>query len=227
MRRLLFLLVSTGVAYAATAQLNSRIGYTLGLYDTPAYDALVERYNTDFPFLDGLDGRNVVNGLTVGLRYRLGPTSVEGSWRNQFTSSRSLGDLPAGGEFERRVKTRFNTYSAGLAAHLGSFALGGSIDYSTFNVRTRLTGNDNPLDLLDGERSWGHTLFVSWEPGLSGEVLSLAIRPYWQAVWSELDFAPLGAELEPDRFADMPPSTYRDDFGHFGVLFIFYNGRHD
>ena len=227
MLRFLFVLPLLLSALLATAQLNTRIGYSLGIYDTPRYDALIERYNADFPFLDGLDGRRAVNGLTVGLRYRTGPTSIEGSWRNQFTSSRSLGDLPTGGEFERRVKTRFNTYSVGLGVHAGQFNLGGSIDYSTFNVRTRFTGNDNPLDLLDGEGSWGHTLFVSWEPEVGSGVLSFAIRPYWQAVWSELDFGPLGEALEPDRFANTPPDRYRDDFGHFGLLLIFYNGQHD
>ena len=213
-------------ALPLAAQLNTKVGYTLGFYDNPAYAALVERYNAARPWLEPLPDRDAVSGLTIGLRYRREPFGVEVSWRNQFTNNRRQGTDPTTDTgFERRIATRLNTYSAGLEVYGGVFTVGGSLDYNTFGVRTEVTGVDGTFDVVEGEGSFGHTLYVSVEPEVGDGRLRVALRPYWQAVWNDFDFGALGRELEPDRAATAPGTDYREAFNNFGLMIIFYNGQ--
>lgn len=210
----------------SSAQLNSKVGYTLGVYGNPAYAELIERYNAERPWLEPLPDRDLVSGITIGLRYRHEAVGFELSWRNQFTNNRSTGTDPAtGSAFERRLATRLNSFSFGSEIYAGPIALGASIDRSSFGVRTEVTGTDGPFDVVDGEHAWGHTLYLSLEPQVGDGRLSLAIRPYWQAFWDDFGFGGLGDELEPDRAATAPAGTYRESFGHWGVMLIFYNGE--
>ena len=226
MLRLLLLLGWIWTGTTAFAQLNTRIGYTLGAYDLDRYNAIIDRYNASIPWLDELPRVRTVSGITAGLRYRWEPVGLELSWRNQFTNRRVENVDPATNQnFRRRLANRINTYSAGIELNAGPVAVGGAIDYHTVGIRTETTGRDEVVELIDRQNSWGHTLHLSWEPELGNERLSIALRPYWQVFWEDINILGVGTEFEPDRAATVPSSDYRADFGHFGLMVIFYNGE--
>ena len=225
MRHCLFLLF-LGLTTTLSAQLNSKVGYTLGFYDNPAYAALIERYNAERPWLEPLPDRGLVNGITIGLRYRYELVGLELSWRNQFTNHRTSGTNPAAGTvFDRRIASRINTFSFGAEFYAGPVSAGVSIDHSSLGMRTEVTDIEDAFDVVDGENSWGHTIYLSLEPEVTNGKLSLAVRPYWQAFWQDFSFRGLGNELEPDRATNAPDKDYRESFGHFGLMLIFYNGE--
>jgi hypothetical protein len=200
------------------AQLNIKAGYSGSYTDPIINNGILQDFNAERPWLDKkFDDVQFLSGLVLGARYRFDFVAVDVSWYGRFKRVRAEGiDPTLSTNFERRLNYNFNAYSFGIENFIGSFSLGGSIDISKMDIRTKKTGRDDRFSVVNQWGTGSH-FFVSYN--LETTQLQFSVRPYIQIPWTNVDLTPLAEELEVSTSGSLD-----ENFMNFGIMFIFFNG---
>lgn len=215
------LLLILSCTFSMSAQLNFSVGYNLGVLDVAEHDALLQDYNANKAWLaKGLDNLNTTNGLILGARQKWDFVSLAFAWKSNFARTRANGTEPnTDANFERTLNYRHNVLSLGLGLHFGKVGLGATIDRNNFQTKWDGTDITNAIIGVD-ESFMSNQFYVSYEFE-GNDVMSIAIRPYYQLAWSSFGLESLANQLE------IPDSSNKSfDASNFGVQIIFYNGKH-
>lgn len=203
------------------AQLNIKVGYGLAYASPKVNNQITEQFNLSKPWLDQkLSDFHFIQGVHLGLRYRLPVVSLELTWRNRFKRISAEGIDPTDdSDFEQTLIYQYQSYSFGIENHFGKIGYGGSIDVNNLVIRTNKTGREDTYNVVD-DWGLGSHLFLSYTVK-SGAWLYVSVRPYVQVNWTKFDLAPLATELAVNTSG----SSYLGDYMNFGVMFIFFNGE--
>ena len=220
---LLFLIFIFCTSYSF-AQLNIKVGYGISYVNAETDNAIIQRYNEQFSFLDNpMDELRFLNNFIVGLRYRIDNIAIEANFENRFKTLESTGIDPiSNNNFDRDLLFKNVSYSIGLESYLTkNIGLGVSINWDHLRYRTK-TQNSDRYEIL---RDNGFSSEVHLSLNLQGsDIITLSIQPYAQIPWTKMFLADLEREINPDVSA-LIDADYSADYMNFGVKFIFYNGQ--
>lgn len=209
--------------FFAHAQLNMKVGLSLGVVDDAFENEIIERYNLENDWLtQELDQLRFMPGIDLGFRYRFDGVAFDLSWKNKFQNLDGEGVDPAtNAEFVRDLFYTINSYSAGLDFYIKNFVFGGSIDRMTYAVKSKNTG-DSDRRITVRDFTWGSHFFIGYEIETSSK-LSLSLRPFVQMTWQDVNLFGVEEELFPETGADV--ADFNTNFRQFGIMLLFYNGR--
>jgi hypothetical protein len=203
-------------------QINLRVGYSFGVFEPEATNAILESYNVSSPWLDRpFEVVRLVNGLTFGARYRLGPVGLEGFWSNKFLQRTSSGTTPGSNQFiSQQLNLSINSYSAGIQLYFTeNLSFGGSADASRYQIR-KTTNPSSTRTTLVQEPFFSSHVYLSAELRANHQ-MSISFRPYAMIPWSKPDISSLEHGLQGS--SSNPQS---ENLFHFGIMLVFYNGPH-
>lgn len=209
---------------SAKAQLNLKIGYSLGLSNPAKTNEILKQFNADNPWLDNkFKDLNLMSGIMIGFRNKWDFAALELSWTSKFNRERAEGDDPMTGDgFTRTFFYRLNTISAGLEFYLtDNFSIGGSVDATDLNYKVEGTGFPDTEKVVD-QFNMGSHFFLSYEVN-AGDYMSVAFRPYIQMPWETFNITGFERANYPD--STVPESEFEESLMNFGIMFIFYNGQ--
>ena len=225
LRFLFFVLMLIGfINPKATAQMNIKIGYSLGYSNPKILNDITTRYNADRPWLEkSFKELHTTNGLVAGVRYRLADIGLEFTWHNKFKVFRSEGLDPATEKkYFQDIYFRYSSFSLGFENYLfEKFGWGASIDYSNVRFRTESTDIQSRFTISQQKGLSSH-FYLSINTR-SNDLLTLSIKPYVQIPWSKLNIFDLEKSLHPSSTAT--EDQFKEDFINFGIMLVFYNGQ--
>ena len=201
------------------AQLNLKVGYSLSFTGAQELGDVLDQFNDDNPWLDKrFKSPNVLNGLIIGLRYRLSSTAVDVSVYNRFKTLRAEGTNPTtNASFFRNLSLKSRGISLGFEQFIGMFSLGISLERDRLILESRSVSDGDFSELIN-VADWSNHLFVAINtPRSSG--LALSIRPFVQIPWSSFKVDPLETNL------GFTPSGKESKFVNFGIQILFLNGN--
>ncbi len=210
----------------AAAQINVKVGYSVGYTNPTVYNNIIKQFNTNNPWLDKSMGElSVLHGLHLGFRYKISNFGFELSWANKYGQRSSSGILPntTNTAFERELNLRMNELSFVYENYIGPIILGASLDGILYNFKTKVSGTDGRYPI--GAKQYG--LASTFSLGISLEAndrMSVCIKPYVQIPWTMINLRSIDLELNENNGL-APETDYAQRFLNFGVLFIFYNGQ--
>ncbi len=217
-----FIIVFSSYSFA---QFNFGVGYSIGFLNPETDRNITNTFNTDRPWLeDSLEPIKNIQGLHLGLRYRLEFVALDFTWRNRFRTKRAEGiDPSTDANFRRNVTHIHQSYSLGIETFIGdfnfgNFSYGGSIDFERFLIRTEVTGIDGDFSILK-KTGLGSHFFVAFNLD-AGPTLDFSIRPYIQIPWQQYNIAAYDAELN----GNTSTAAIDENYMNIGIMFIFFNG---
>ena len=224
--RFLFLVIIITISFqpTASAQLNIKIGYSLGFSNPKILNDITARYNADRPWLErSFKELRTTNGLIAGLRYRLGDVGLEFTWHNKFKIFRAEGlDPSTDKKYFQDIYFRYSSFSLGFENYLfDKFGWGASIDYSSARFRTESTDIENRSTISNKNGLSSH-FYLSINTR-SNDILTLSIKPYVQIPWSKISVFDLEKSLHPSSTG--VEDQFQEDFINFGIMLVFYNGQ--
>jgi len=218
------LLVGCLTVSQVTAQVNIKVGYHAGYMNPKVNSLILNQYSYKRNWLDvPLEPFNSIQGVQLGLRYKLEFVGFELTWYNRYKTLRSEGDTPANVPFDRNLYYRTVTYSFAMENYIGKFGFGGSFDVDNLRIRTLKSGRGDRFSLSQDFAYSSHfCIFYNFE---ANDFLTVSIKPYCQYHWTTFNMLPLLEELEPDFNNSFDEKIFGDNFTNFGIMLIFYNGR--
>lgn len=223
---LLIIILST-VSQGLNAQINIKVGYSIGFLQSKVSDEILKEFNTRNDWL-GNEGEfgnwRSIHGLSMGLLYRSRIFGIEISYNNKLNKIEARGNDPLlNSRFEGDIQFKVNSLSAAYELYIGeTLGIGASLDWTTFKASYEIN-NDNNVDQLikqDGLSSHFYGII-----NLSGnEIISLAIKPFIQVPWVDWDFTNLDRALNPNGSSIQ---NHEERVINFGFSIIFYNGRNN
>ena len=219
---LFFLLFS---ATSLQAQLNLKVGYSLGVMNPSFTNQIMKSYNQENPWLDQkLKDLNLMNGLMIGFRNRWEYIGLELSWTSKIAERDAAGlDPSLNANIQRFINWRYSSFSGGLEIIIDDVSIGATLDASDIAIKTEYTGSDGEEVILDDFFLSSH-LYVNYEIK-TGTFLAIAFRPYIQIPWKRVSVYDFEQHLFPDSPSD--PADFDENYFNFGLMFIFFNGNHD
>jgi hypothetical protein len=213
------------VTFSLQAQLNVKVGLSVSYIDNPLENSIIERYNAANPWQsEALDELRLMPGIDLGLRQKFEFVAIEASWKNKFQNLDAEGTRPGEStEFVRDLFYTINSYSIGLDIFLTKkISIGGSLDRTVYFVKSKNTGDS---DRRENVREWvpGSHFHASFEFE-SGDNLSISLRPFVQMTWSDINLFGIEKELFPET--SEPVENFNTRYRQFGLMLVFYNGRH-
>ena len=210
---------------SAKAQLNLKVGYSLGLFNPTKTNEILKQFNAENPWLDdNFRDLNLMSGVMIGFRNRWDAVGLELAWTSKFTKERGSGDDPqTNSAFQRTYFYRVNTITAGLEFFPGGggFCFGGTVDATDVNYKVEGTGYPDTEKIVD-DFSLGSHFFVGFEVK-TGDYMSVSFRPYIQIPWETFNIQGFERANFPDSTA--PVEDFEENLFNFGIMLIFYNGR--
>ncbi|MEM9886231.1 MAG: hypothetical protein AAF849_10085 [Bacteroidota bacterium] len=219
--KILFLFASSWLCYIqpGKAQLNLVSGYTGGYYQTEQYNDIIDRYNASLDSVrQSFNGINVLNGASVGLNYRINSISLELLWTERFKINRQQTiNITTGNESgTSSLLDRYRSISLGLNVHVNKLVIGSSVNYDQFVQRLREPQADRQT--ITDENNWSVNLHIGFF-GKANRTSAFSIRPYVHLPLSNINIASLDRRLNESNATNI-----EEDFTHFGLSILFYNG---
>lgn len=209
---------------SAKAQLNLKIGYSIGLFDPGITNDILRQYNLENQWLENdFKDLNLMSGIVIGFRNSWDFVGLDLSWTSKFNREFGEGPDPStGNSFSRTYYYRLNTFSAGLEFYpTSNFGFGGSIDATDLNYKVDGTGYSDTEKIVDGF-SMGSHFFLSYEISTS-DFLSVSFRPYIQLPWESFNIQGFEQANFPD--STDPASEFEENLFNFGLMIVFFNGN--
>lgn len=201
-----------------TAQLNLVAGYMGGFPDAENYNEIITRYNLgQDSLLQAFPALEVLNGITLGASYRMGPVSLQGLWTERFRTDESESLNVANNTVSTStLNTTFRSFSLGVELQAVKMLLGGSLNYDIFKQRSKIrTAQEETIVLENG---WSSRFYIGTFFRLN-RAFAISIQPFVWVPWSEFDVSGLDNKLN-----GVENTTTKENFKHFGVSFFMYNG---
>ena len=218
--RLLFLALLLNLGQSLYAQLNVKVGYEMVFIQPDGTNAAFDAYNEQNSWItDRFKEVNYLHGLHTGLRFQLKPLAWEVNYSKRFNTRQVIGNDPDFGlETTRKIIYDVELISLVQEIQFGSFGVGGSIDYNWLDIRSEVV-NQEDGHKIGSDEAWSSQFYLVFHTSKTG-FISLSIQPYFQVYWDTLDVSPISQELKVNVGKER-----EDNLSHFGVKFIFYNGK--
>jgi len=219
-KRGIFFLFLCCVCFKTQAQLNIKIGYTGAYTKVPSINKIVNDFNVAHPELDDvLDEFKFLNGIEIGLRYRMRSAGFELSWANMSKKS----DAFAVGISEKWYLS-LTDYSLSAESYFGNFGIGAGLGHRSAFMKTTVPGAPRKKKTVVDDGGFFTKLYLLAQ--IPGDKVGLAIKPYVQIPLRNLDFTNFSTELnrkfEPNFIT---PVVDPEKFLVFGISLVLYNGK--
>lgn len=202
-----------------SAQLNVKIGYVPAIGSFDDINSLLDQYNAEnvdqieTPF----NSLNFLNGIDVGLRYKLGNVGFELDWNNMNRDRSALLYFENSDSFGSRLyKMTLNSFSLGIDSYVSRLGFGAGIHRQNLSIKREIGSND--LSLIS-QNTYAVDLHLNIKVQ-SGDIVSLIIKPYYRLPLSGYDLSPFGDDL-----LSSTPTYGNGKMDFYGLSLIFYNGR--
>lgn len=207
------------IAASCKAQFNINVGYNLSLPQTDQLDNVLDRFNADNTWLDRrFNSFNTVNGLLLGLKYRLENSTIEFNLYSRFRNVRAEGTDPStNNDYYRKISLKSRGLSLGLSQAVGMIEFGASIDRDNFILERQTASDGDFSDLVNISRWSNHIYLGVSTPKSSG--LSITLRPFVQIPWTSYNLDALESDL------GYAPTGKKEKFFNYGIQVIFSNGK--
>lgn len=212
----IFFLVSIG---NINAQLNIKIGYSIGYVQADSTNKLIQDFNNGHQYDKPLEEFKILHGVLVGLRYRINDVAIHLDWNNKFNLLKGSGTDASGISGFQKVFFKNASYGLGLEFFgTEKFSFGGTIDFDVLTYRLQNDGLPDKATILN-DYGLGSHFYVSINIEGS-DILTLNLQPYVQIPWTSYDIHAL------DNAINDKDSNQRlaEKYLNFGVRIIFSNG---
>jgi hypothetical protein len=222
-KRLLVSLLLVIAVSTAHAQLNTLAGYVNSQANFPVLDKIVGHFNTNTPRRQqNMPNLRNINGMELGLRYRVPYYGVEAGWSNRFARTRDRIQKPDSTTYQNTLMYKTQSFSVGNEFYYKWLGLGGTIDFNQMKVRQERTLDNKKEDVLT-QTYWSSQVFLNFEFTFN-DILAFSIRPYVQMPWKSINFFDLEKSLNPDRASSGNPDDFVQRPFYYGIRVIFANG---
>jgi hypothetical protein len=214
-----------------SSQLNIKIGYTGGFTKAPIVNKIVHDFNANYTNaqpggkLDvALPDFRSLNGLEIGLRYRIKRMGFEASWSNISGRSDVYGVLSTNLAFKDKWFLSLTEYSFGIENYFGHFGYGASLGYRTARFKTDIVGSTRKKKLVTDESGWGSKFYLIFQ--FPGQKVGIAFKPYIQVPLQTIDVSSFDQELNEQlnpSYQSVKP--LEEKFMMYGISIVLYNGR--
>jgi len=162
------------------------------------------------------------HGINFGTRYRVGAVGLNADWTPKFQVIEFDGINPATDANQyRKLYYRLDSYSLGVEFFIKQFSFGASYDWNEMRIRTESTERSDRHAIFN-TKSTSSQFYVSLNV-YGNENLTIALQPYVQIPWTNLDFT----NLENDLNTGVNLDDYEDGLMSYGIKLIFQNGVYE
>lgn len=214
-----------------SAQFNVKIGYAMARVSPEINNQILTKFNDQqaagFDQYTPLPLLKYVNGVNLGLRYKVGGSSLEINWENLSRARSSVGitrpELPAlPVSFRQEFEYSFNMFLLTFESQYESFGIGTSLGKNFVAMTQKTTGGDK-FSFFNNEVD-ANQLFARFHLSLTFKgrgTVAFALKPYVQIPLGNINLTPIAEKL------DVTNTDYQESYSMFGLSFNFYNGRQD
>lgn len=204
------------------AQINMSIGYNYNYASLPAVENIRTTYNEANPwFEDKFRATHSMNGLHIGLRYKIEPVGFTAFWENANATRRVAGEDPnTMTGFARKNYFRQNQFGIGVESYLGRLGYGLTLQTSNFRISTDIDGIKDRRTV--DQQNYISSTFYGLFKFHGTNVLEMSLRPFFQYAWTPINISNFNTELNPTSTLPTEDFTFRNTV--IGIGFIFYNG---
>ncbi len=221
----LFLALIIFLSNPMNAQLNVKVGYGLGFYQTGQMDKLFTDFNSakDVELSGGLEQPlselKAMHGIQLGLRYQLNRHhTFELGLDNQSQSKEALGENLDQSFYQQKLFFSSNQVYLSYQMIFNSVGMGIGIGSSTFKIKDNIATSDIKKTLVDEHQYILRFNLAYYFPGDSN--VGFSIQPYYHLAMDDISLNGLSNELEL-----VSNENAKASFSNFGIRFIFYNGE--
>ncbi len=210
-----------------TAQLNIKVGYSLGYALAPTNDQIISTYNvnnTNDPLFDDyieMDRLGLMNGITLGFRYTTDVGAIELGWEQLGKTRSSTGfsvplppQQPTAYPYE--VSYSANMFMLTYENRFGIYGVGSTIGYNYLTIKAPARNADENATIEKGNQ-----LFARFHVSLNitgNTAVAIALKPFFQLPLSSISL---------QKFADhlsVESTNIDESFRYIGLSLVFYNG---
>ena len=202
------------------SQFNISTGYSISYLNPTKLNSIVSDFNDGKEWLTkDFKPLHLFHGMHFGVRYKHDIIGLELNWTSKFNKSLAEGIDPlTENDFYKKLRYRNHSISFAIENIIQSWAYGASIDMNWFVIKSQNASNGTK-DRIVFDNNWGSQFFLTYHTNRTRGV-ALAIRPYVQILWNDIEISGLQKELIGDNQAEV-----LEKYLSFGISFIFYNGN--
>jgi hypothetical protein len=231
LRKILFtFLVELICLVVVVGQVNIKVGYTGGFTSAPDLNKIVNTFNENFVgkyggrLDDALDEVRFLNGLEIGLRYRMNRVGFEVSWNSISDKSDVFGSTPNIPSFQDKWFTSLTEYSIGIENYFGKFGYGASVGHRTARIKSDISGAPRKKKSVTSESGYASKFYLLFQ--FPGEKVGITFKPYVQVPLQNLDVSSFDQELNVQLDKNYVSSKPLDErFFIYGISIVLYNGK--
>lgn len=210
-------------------QFNFKIGYNGGHTKAPNMNSIISQFNNEFESKyggkldDALDDVKFLNGLEIGVRYRLNSVGFELSWNNMSDKSDAFGSLVSGSRIQSKWFTSLTQYALGVENYIGNFGYGASFGYRSASIKTAIEGTQRKKSEIVNGSVWTSKFYLLYQ--IPSRVVALSIKPYVEIPLKSYDITNFEQELfyKLDN-SYISPKPINERFMLYGISILLYNG---
>ena len=208
---LVFLILAYSLNFSYS-QLNIKAGYIGMDGQFEATNALFQDYNTNNSLDKTFKNLGYLQGIDIGLRYRINNLGLEAGWYNMQSSKiEALGD---GVNENWRISN--SQFYLGLENYFGHLGFGASIGYNNIKYRRKIeSSRDRSTKQSDNFLSTKFCLIITASSGKTG----ISIKPFYQPQWNSHNITDFNHTLNGTK-----PEGLSDYLKGFGISIALYNG---
>ncbi|MBX2814761.1 MAG: hypothetical protein KTR24_02145 [Saprospiraceae bacterium] len=171
------------------AQFNLVSGYDLSLGGSERLNEIIDVFNQEAVGPD-LRAVRLHHAFRIGLQYRLRFGAIETTFTRSFNRQR-IEEIDFGSTLDDLVLSHgISTYSAGFEVGK-TFLIGAMMNYHRVRYEADF---ENQVGSTHRDDALGTRLYLGIQSGGDGNV-SIALKPYVQMMWSDIDLQPLASTL--------------------------------
>lgn len=206
------------------AQINAFVGYTYSHNDDGnQLNNIIELYNARNPtLLQPMSYLKALQGVDIGIRYRIPSVSFEFNWINKFNKLNDRVIASDNTEYRNNIYYKSQTFCLGTEFYYEWFGIGASIDWNHLIIRKEKSTDRIKEEWLSQSGLSNH-IFLNFEFNMN-DAMALSIRPYVQLPLYKNDFYDIEKKLNPDFAATADPVKYQQKLINWGFKLLFVNG---
>ncbi len=215
-------------ALEMSSQLNSEVGYTFSYLPLKTTNSIINLYNNgnnlaeNETVLSPMGTLKLLHGFNIGLAYRVGTLKFGAFW-NSLSANRSgtVGNVKEGIGREKNFYFNTNTFSFGMEAIVGHIGIGGTIDYNSSALKTKLKNISSKVLISQGTKYTYYSnkvyLILYFR---ATDSFGVELKPYVSFPWERIDVSDLANLLDVGGDS----SFDREKVMQFGLTFSIING---
>jgi hypothetical protein len=219
---ILFFLIFTSLCLKA--QINVTVGYDLAIKKLEEVNSTIQRYNDETP---GLSKKMPqiwnMNGLDLGLRYRIGFIALEGHYLTKFKNAGARQTV-ADDVLKNSIKLNDQSFSFGTVLYFNKFGLGAAWEKHSFRFSRKFSDDKKYVEAFEETPKYSTlNLYADFYTKLNDN-MGFIIRPYYQFELRGNDIS--ANQIEKNLLLN--PTVNNNSatkWGFWGVKFIFSNGK--